>query len=341
MAGDDEVVADALRVRYSPNRLAPPAGGVTAASAVGPSEDGVPSSPPSNLVGARWLRRVRHRGPSASAKSDSVATADARLTARRGDAPCVRRMQMGRSRTETAIRRASERTERTDIQSGERLGVTVRQVTSPNAPLEGAPDPRRRSRSPALIAGAAVVAAAVLFAVVMALTRSGGEDAATTTDPTPTFTIAPSVPSTADPQQTLRAVVIRDYLAAEAAYDEATGIPDGKPPNPDLPALNARLGGAELVQARNYIIGMKAGGLTALGPPAQGNPKVVSVTSTTATVHDCYTSSNHIVDARTHALRDKPGTVTRGVEATMQLDQTSGVWKLVNVAEKPELCPAS
>jgi len=191
------------------------------------------------------------------------------------------------------------------------------------------------------IAAAVVLAAAVLTAAVLVLGRGRDEQSAAAPNPGPSFTIAPALPTTVDPQDAVRAAVIRDYLAAEAAYDEATGIPDGKPPNSDLPALDQRLGGVQLIQARRYIIGMKAGGLTALGPPAQGHPRVVSVSGTTATLQDCYTSSNHIVDAQTHALRDKPGTVTRGVEATMRLDQTSGVWKLVNVVEKPELCPAS
>lgn len=133
MAGDDEIVAGAGRVRYSANRLASPIGGATAASAAGPSEDGAPTSPPSQPVGAHKLRRVRHRLSSKSAVTDG-----ARLMARRGVVPCVRRMQMGRSRGETPIRgAASERTERADIRSGELPGVTVRQVTSPTGPVEG------------------------------------------------------------------------------------------------------------------------------------------------------------------------------------------------------------
>lgn len=130
MAGDDEIVAGAGRVRYCAHRLAPPTGGATAASATGPSEDGAPTSPPSQLVGARTLRRVRHRLSSTSAVTDG-----ARLTARRGVVPCVRRLQMGRSRGKTPIRgAASERTERADNRSGELPCVTVRQVTCPTAP---------------------------------------------------------------------------------------------------------------------------------------------------------------------------------------------------------------
>src|SRR5215218_4895977 len=115
MAGDDEMVAGAGRVRYSAHRLAPPIGGATAASVTGPSEDGAPTSPPSQPVGARTLWRGRHRLSSTSAVTDG-----ARLTARRAVVPCVRRMQMGRSGGETPIREAaSERTERANIRSGE------------------------------------------------------------------------------------------------------------------------------------------------------------------------------------------------------------------------------
>ena len=129
MAGDDEMVADAGRVRYSADRLASPIGGATAASAAGPSEDGAPTSPPSQPVGARTRWRGRYRLSSASAVTDG-----ARLTARRGVVPCVRRMQMGRSRGESPIRgAASGRTERADNRSGELRCVTVRQVTSATA----------------------------------------------------------------------------------------------------------------------------------------------------------------------------------------------------------------
>lgn len=141
MAGDEEIVAGAGLVRYCAYRLAPPIGGATAASATGPSEDGAPTSPPSQPEGARTLRRGRHRLSSTSAVTDC-----ARLTARRGVVPCVRRMQMGRSRGESPIRgAASGRTERADNRSGELRCVTVRQVTSPIAPGGG----RARPAGPA------------------------------------------------------------------------------------------------------------------------------------------------------------------------------------------------
>lgn len=144
MAGDDEMVAGAGRVRYSADWLASPIGGATVASVTGPSEDGAPTSPPSQPVGARTLWRGRHR-----LSSTSVVTDGARLTAQRAVVPCVRRMQMGRSGGETPIREAaSERTERADIRSGELPGVTVRQVTSPTAPGEG----RARPAAPATAA---------------------------------------------------------------------------------------------------------------------------------------------------------------------------------------------
>jgi hypothetical protein len=188
---------------------------------------------------------------------------------------------------------------------------------------------------------AVVLVAAVGVAAVIILGRGSGQRSPTTPVTGPTFTIDTAAPTTVDPHQAVRAAVLRDYLAASAAYDEAAGLPDGKPPNPDLPAFLAHTAGPELVQARGFIIGMQAAGLTTLGPIPEDHPEVVSVTASTAIVHDCYTSNNHIVDAKTHELRDKPGPVTRGEEATLQLDQASGVWKLVNVVTKAELCPAS
>lgn len=246
---------------------------------------------------------------------------------------------MGRSRADAPIRGvASERAERTDIRSGERPGVAVRQVTS-STPFEGTPDPRRR-RTPVLIAVAVGLAVLALTAAVL-VSRSGRGGPTAAPNAKPTFTIDTASPTTIDPQAAVRAAIIRDYLAAEAAFDQAGGLPNGGPPNFDLPALSEHMVGAELTQVRNYIIGMKAGGLTALGPPAEHHPQVASISGTTAVVQDCYRSDDHVVDATTHALHDKPGTAITGVEGTMQLDQTSGVWKLASVTTKPELCPAS
>ncbi len=132
--------------------------------------------------------------------------------------------------------------------------------------------------------------------------------------------------------------MIRDYLAGWAAYNEAGGIPDGKPPKPDLPALSVYMVGQQLTRVKLFIIGMQADGLTALGPPAEFHPRVASVQGTTAIVRDCYISNNHIVDAKTHALHDTPGTATVGVESTLQLDASSGVWKTADAVRKPELC---
>jgi hypothetical protein len=191
---------------------------------------------------------------------------------------------------------------------------------------------------------AVVLVAAVGIAAVLVLGRGASDKPSASPDPGPTgaiFTIPPAVPTTVDPQQAVRAAVIRDYQAALAAYDEATGIPDGKPPNSDLPALSTYMTGKQLTRVKLFIIGMKAGGLTALGPPAEGRPRVASLQATTAIVQDCYTSTNHIVDAKTHALHDTPGTVTVGMESTLQLDASSGVWKTADATEKPELCATS
>ena len=246
---------------------------------------------------------------------------------------------MGRSRAETPIRgAASERAERTDIRSGESPGVGVRQVTSPSAPFEGAPDPRPRTRTPVWIAAAVILVAAVVTAAVLVLGRGQDNPSSAAPDPGPSFTIAPASPTTVDPQEAVRAAVIRDYLASLVAYDEATGLPDGKPPNPDLPGLRTYMTGQQLTRVREYIIGMQAGGLTAIGPRGEFHPRVASVLGNAAVVHDCYTSTNKIVDAKTHALRDRPGPVTVGRESTLQLDVASGIWKVADSVRKPELC---
>lgn len=249
---------------------------------------------------------------------------------------------MGRSR-QTPIREAvNGRVEWADIRAGRRRGVAVvRHVTSPSAPPEGAPGPGRRTRTPVLIAVAVVLVAAVGVAAVVLFGRGTSGKSSTTPVTAPTFTIDTAAPTTVDPQQAVRAAVLRDYLASQSAYDEAVGAPDGRPPNPDLPRLKTYMVGQELVQVRTYIIGMQAGGLTALGPPAELHPRVASVQGTTAVVDDCYTSNGHIVDAKTHALRDAPGATTMGLESTLQLDAASGVWKVAESVRKPELCSAA
>lgn len=248
---------------------------------------------------------------------------------------------MARSPAETPIRGAtSERAERTEIRNGERSGVAVRQVASPSASREGTPDPGRRTRTLVLVAVAVVLVAAGIAAVLV-LNRGASDKSSTTPVARPSFTIDTAAPTTVDPQQGVRAAVIRDYLASLAAYDEASGLPDGRPPNPDLPALSAYMVGDQLTRVKLFIIGMKAGGLAALGPQGQFHPRVVSVQASTAIVQDCYTSSNHIVDAKTHALHDTPGMVTVGRESTLQFDAASGIWRTADSVRKPELCGAS
>lgn len=246
---------------------------------------------------------------------------------------------MGRSPETPTAEAVNERVER-DIRSGGRRGVAVREVTSPTAPPDGAPDRRRPRRGPVLV-GVAVVLIAAGVAAMLVLGRGTGDKSSATPVPGPSFTIDTAAPTTVDPEEAVRAAVIRDYLASQAAYDEAIGGTNGGPPNPDLPALKTYMVGQELISVRAYIIGMQAAGLTALGPPAQLHPRVVRVQGNTAIVDDCYTSDGHIVDAKTHALRDAPGTTKAGLESTLQLDSVSGLWKVADSVKKPELCAAS
>jgi len=251
--------------------------------------------------------------------------------------PCAGPFHGGQFLTETHFGEASS--ERMDG-DGEPSGVAVRQVTSPTAPFEGLPDHGPRKRPRALIAGVVLVAVLAIPAAIV-VSRSLDGEPASAPGPAPTLSIVPPVPTTVDAQQVLESAVIRDYLAGWAAYNEATGLPDGKPVNPDLIALSQYMVGDQLKRVKSFIIGMKADGLTALGQPAEFHPTVVSVQETTAIVRDCYTSTNHIVDAKTHALRDAPGTATVGVESTLQLDAVTGVWKTASAVRKPELCAAT
>jgi len=72
--GGEGIVVEGRRVRYDVDRLVPAAVGATDVQASGPSEDGVPASPPFQPVGAPRLRRVHDRWSSASARADSMRT---------------------------------------------------------------------------------------------------------------------------------------------------------------------------------------------------------------------------------------------------------------------------
>lgn len=213
----------------------------------------------------------------------------------------------------------------------------MQQVSSASDSGEGPRGPRPPVRRAVAVAAGLIVVAA---AVAVTLMRDKGGRPQPKAGVVPTTAVVPTGPTASDPQNAVEAAVTRDYLAAEAAYDEAIGAPDGKGVNPDLPALVAHMTGKELAQIRTFILGMKGSGLTGVGPPAEFHPRVLSVQGPVATLEDCYTTNSHIVDANTHGLHDQPGPVTRGVKVTLEMDPPSGLWRISDVVTKDSACPA-
>jgi hypothetical protein len=188
--------------------------------------------------------------------------------------------------------------------------------------------PRRLALS-AFVGGLALLVAAC-----------GGGSAAGPAKPTTSTSTSPpaTTATTLDPKATAEAAVLRDYRAYRDAFDHATGT-TGVPPNPDDPALPAHVTGEELTHLKVFIVGLRGKGYTSRRDGAiEYHPRVVALTGNTATVDDCLTSNDHVVDAKTGELHDKPGPGTSGWQVDMVLE--GGTWKVSFLHERSDLCGA-
>jgi hypothetical protein len=155
----------------------------------------------------------------------------------------------------------------------------------------------------------------VVFAVLAASCGGSGADRST---------------STTSPQA---AAVLAAYRAEQAAFEQA--LQQG---NPNLPALDQTMSGAQLVSVRRALVTDQVNGIVGHGS-VQLYPKVVSIKDGQAIVRDCLFSSLELV----YAASGKPvPPVTPpehdGVQST--LVQATGTWKVSDQKVTDGSCPA-
>lgn len=181
--------------------------------------------------------------------------------------------------------------------------------------------------------GAAIVCCAVAAA---ALAACGASPRSASPSTHPTTSTAPSLSTTSPPSTTqapAKAAVLAAYRAGWAAYEHA--LADA---NPEDPALSATMVDPLLQRVKANLLGYQHDGIVGRGA-VELYPKVVSVSSTTATVLDCTFSGSELV----YANSGKPvPPVTPpehdGVRATLTL--TGGTWKVSQQAVTEGKCPA-
>lgn len=129
------------------------------------------------------------------------------------------------------------------------------------------------------------------------------------------------------------AAVLAAYRAEQAAFEQA--LQQG---NPNLPALDQTMTGAQLVSIRRTLVTDQVNGIVGRGS-VQLYPKLVSVNDGQAVVHDCLFSSLELVYAAT-GKPVPPVTPPEhdGVQAT--LVQVSESWKVSDQHVTDGRCPA-
>lgn len=169
------------------------------------------------------------------------------------------------------------------------------------------------TRLSALLAG--VAALAVLAAGCgSSHPRSTASTSSTTTDP-------------------VAAAVLAAYRGAQTAFDQALAEAD-----PAWPALAETMTGAQLESVRRILVADQMNGIVGRGS-VQVFPKLVSITGSTAVVHDCLYSSSELVYAKT-GKPVPPVTPPEhdGVTAVVQ-QVAPGSWKVANVHVTEGTCP--
>jgi len=174
-------------------------------------------------------------------------------------------------------------------------------------------NPQRRWR--ALLGVSCVVAGAVLASC-------GGSGSSRATHPTstdsPSTTFVQSTTTTPNPTD---AAVLAAYRAASNAFVQALATA-----NPNDPALTATMIDPELVSIRANLVGDQQKGIVGRGTVTL-HAKLVSLSSTTATVVDCaYSTSELVYQATGKPVPPVTPPENDGVSATLVL--AGGTWKL-------------
>lgn len=129
------------------------------------------------------------------------------------------------------------------------------------------------------------------------------------------------------------AAVLAAYRGAQTAFDQALAQAD-----PTWPALAETMTGAQLQSVRRILVADQVNGIVGRGS-VQVFPKLVSITGSTAVVHDCLYSSSELVYAKT-GKPVPPATPPEhdGVTAVVQ-EVAPDTWKVANVHVTEGTCP--
>jgi hypothetical protein len=218
-----------------------------------------------------------------------------------------------------------------DRRTPRRTGVS----REPDLELDSTPELGDRSRrSPR--ARLAISALMLAIAALLLDACGGGGTSSTATTlraKATTSTTIPSSSSTTTTTDPAAASVLAAYRAGWAAYEHALADAD-----PEDPALSTTMVDPLLQRVKANLLGYQHDGIVGRGA-VELYPKVVSVSSVTATVLDCTFSSSELVYANT-GKPVPPVTPPEhdGVRATLTL--TGGTWKVSQQAVTEGKCPA-
>lgn len=163
--------------------------------------------------------------------------------------------------------------------------------------------------------------AAGLLAIAGLAAACGGSHSASGHDRATTTTNAQAV------------TVLAAYRAEQAAFEQA--LQQG---NPNLPALDQTMTGAQLVSVRRSLVTDQVNGIVGRGS-VQLYPKLVSITDGRAIVHDCLFSSLELVYTAT-GKPVPPVTPPEHDAVQATLIQTAGTWKVSDQHVTNGSCPA-
>jgi hypothetical protein len=171
--------------------------------------------------------------------------------------------------------------------------------------------------------GATVVAALAALCLLPSCSgaHSAAESGTDSTSTTSAATTTSSLPTSSSTASAPDSAVLAAYRAASNAFVQALATA-----NPNDPALAATMVNPELVSVRANLVGDQQKGIVGRGAVTL-HPKLVRLSSTTATVVDCiYSASELVYQATGKPVPPVTPPENDGVNATLVL--TGGTWKL-------------
>jgi hypothetical protein len=172
----------------------------------------------------------------------------------------------------------------------------------------------------------AVIAGGLVAAATLCAACDGGNSPSTTSTGPPAATTTSTTPQ--------EAAVLAAYRASQAAFQQAVHTA-----NPTLPALTQTMTGGQLDSVRRALESDKLNGIVGKGTVVL-HPRVASVSTTRAVVHDCLFSSSELIYAATgKPVPPVTSAEHDGVISTLS-EISPGVWKVSEQHVTEGSCPA-